>query len=66
MESQAVFQAKTQAQIVSIESPPRETRAVASYNPTFREGFTMLLGGAAVAKDTLKVKVSDLGPQHAS
>ena len=42
---------------ISIELGPRETRAVASCNPTFREGFTMLLGGD-VAKDTLKVKVS--------
>ena len=44
---------------LSVGDVRRETRAVGSHNPTFREGFTMLLGGA-VAKDTLKVKVSGL------
>ena len=42
---------------LSVGDVRRETRAVASHNPTFREGFTMLLGGS-FDKDTIKVKVS--------
>ena len=44
---------------LSVGEEKRETRAVASYSPTFREGFTILLGGA-LEKDTLKIKVSGL------
>ena len=42
---------------LSVGDEKRATRAVASHNPTFREGFTMLLGGS-FDKDTIKVKVS--------